>query len=311
MSTTAAPELIDALILIIDDDESTTQSIRNSLSEFKNVKVFHDGESALTFCRARAPDLVLLDVKMPSLDGWAICKEIREMSLLSQCPIIFMSADETTETELKSWEAGGNDFLRKPIVMPALKMRIMSHLTSHWHIEITNRLYHTDILTGLNNRYYFNKHIKEQIAYAERYDSDLSLLLIDINHFTEFNELYGHANGDRAVKRIANVLKQNVGRKPDSVSRYAGEEFTVLLPGTNELGAQSVAQRINNAVNDLNIKFDNEQNQQLSISIGVSSLSAARKKNLDLFNAADQNLLQVKNYLSSPTKACTAALSSI
>lgn len=293
------PELIDALILIVDDDETTTQVIRTALGEFKNVKVCHDGQEALSFCRVQAPDLVLLDVKMPSLDGWAICKEIREMSLLTRCPIIFMSADEDMETEIKSWEAGGSDFLRKPIVSAALTMRVMSHLTSHWHIEITNRLYHTDILTGLNNRYYFDKHIKDQIAFAERYSSDLSLLIVDIDSFTRFNELNGPATGDQAIRRIAGVLKRTVGRKPDSICRHGGEEFAILLPGTNEQGAQSVASRIMDAVNELAIPFDNavenDTKVKLSVTIGCASLSRAKELDVSLFIAADKNLTAKKH----------------
>ena len=295
MDAKTTPDLIDALVLVIDDDVETTGKIRESLEEFRNVKVFNDGEEALAFCRVQTPDIVLLDVNMPALDGWAICKEIREMSMLSRCPIIFLSDDKNVETELKAWEAGGSDFLRKPLVMAALKMRVMSHLTSHWHIEISNRLYHTDTLTGLNNRYYYDKHVKEQMAYAERYNSDLSLLIIDINDFTRFNEKYGYAMGDKAIKKIASALKETVNRKPDSVCRYGGEEFTILLPGTNEQGAKSVSQRLMRAASELCIPFEGSYSEQLTINIGLASMTSMQKSDFSLFDAADKNLTEVKS----------------
>lgn len=294
MATSNVPELIDALILVIDDDEENSLIIRESLNEFKNVKVFRDGESALAFCRIQSPDLVLLDVNMPSLDGWAICKDIREMTLLSHCPIIFMADDQEICNELKAWQADDIDFLRKPIVAAALNMRVMALLTTYWHIEIANRLYHTDILTGLNNRYFFDKHIKDQIAYAERYNSDLSLLIIDIDRLNSFNEKYGHAAGDEAIKQIASVLRHTVNRKPDSVCRYGGEEFAIILPGTNKVGAQKVAQRIQQQIQSLCIGHHSENAQAVSVSIGVSSLCMATECSKSLFEIADASLRETK-----------------
>jgi diguanylate cyclase (GGDEF)-like protein len=294
MSTSTVPELIDALILVIDDDEENTRVIRESLTEFKNVKVFHDGESALAFCRIQSPDLVLLDVEIPPLDGWAMCKDIREMTLLSHCPIIFMADGQHTGNELKVWQNDDIDILRKPIIAAALNMRVMALLTTYWHIEIANRLYHTDILTGLNNRYFFDKHIKDQIAYAERYNSDLSLLIIDIDRLNSFNEKYGDAAGDKAIKQIASVLRHTVNRKPDSVCRYGGEEFAIILPGTNKLGAQKVAQRIQQQIQSLCLGQESEHTQQLTVSIGVSSLCMATQSEQSLFEIADASLQATK-----------------
>lgn len=294
MSTSTVPELIDALILVIDDDEENTRVIRDSLMEFKNVKVFHDGESALAFCRIQSPDLVLLDIEIPSLDGWAVCKDIREMTLLSHCPIIFMANDQRTGNELKVWQDDDIDILRKPIIAAALNMRVMALLTTYWHIEIANRLYHTDILTGLNNRYFFDKHIKDQIAYAERYNSDLSLLIIDIDRLNSFNEKHGDAAGDKAIKQIASVLRQTVNRKPDSVCRYGGEEFAIILPGTNKLGAQKVAQRIQQQIQSLCLGRESEHTERLTVSIGVSSLCMATQSEKSLFEIADASLRETK-----------------
>ena len=290
----AVPDLIDAQVLIVVGDEDTSNVIQSGLTEFNNVEVFHNGDEALNFCRLRAPDIILLDLNIPQC-GLELCREIREMSLLTRCPVIFLSDDTDLQTEVKSWEAGGNDFLRKPISAAALNMRVMSHLTSHWHIEIANRLHHTDALTGLNNRYYFDKHIKEQIAYATRYKSDLSMLIIDINCFRQFNEDYGHAHGDKALKRVATALRSTVSREPDSVCRYAGEEFTVILPGTDNVGASVVANKIIDQVNQLAIPFASELSGFLSVSIGQTCLSTAIEQSETLFSAADKHLKLIKS----------------
>ena len=285
----SVPELIDARILVVVNDEETAATIRSGLTEFNNIHVFDKGDVALSFCRMQTPDLILLDVNMPE-DGLTLCRDIREISLLTRCPVIFLSETETLRDESKHWRFGQTDVLRKPIAAAALNMRVMSHLTTHWHIEIANRLHHTDTLTGLNNRYFFDKHIKEQIAYASRYKSDLSMLIIDINRFRQFNECYGEEQGDCVLKLVASALRRTVNRAPDSVCRYSGEEFTVILPGTDEDGAAVVAEKIFQAINELAIPFETEPSGQLSICIGQACLSHAQEQGESLFVIADRRL---------------------
>lgn len=283
-------QFIDAKILIVDEDEDSANQIKSGLVDFQNVNIFLNGEEALKFCRVNTPDLIIIDAQMPSLDGRNACKQLRETSLLTRCPIIFLAACEKEQTEVACWESGASDFLRKPVAPAALNMRVMSHLTTRWHIEIRNRLYHTDSLTGLKNRYFYEKHIKEQAAYANRYQSDMSILIVNLDSFSAYNLEYGAPEGDNCLKEIAHIMRTNVKREPDCICRYSGAEFIVILPGTDIGGAQVVGEKLVSEVAKAAIPFEQSPERRVTISVGVASLNAVGGSVLDLIDYADKQL---------------------
>ncbi|MFC3095229.1 diguanylate cyclase [Alteromonas sediminis] len=287
-------ELFDSRILIVDDNPSEAAALRQGLVDFENVAVFNSGEDALTYCRTHTPHLIILDAKMPHIDGWTMCRRIREMGLLTRCPIIFLTSCNKEETEIACWESGGTDFLRKPVSPAALNMRVMSHLTTFWHIEISRRLLHTDPLTGLKNRYFYDKHIKEQLAYANRYEGDLALLVIDVDHFKRYNIAYGNEEGDTCLRKIAHILRKAINREPDCICRFGGEEFVIILPATNLIGAMHVGQKIVSAVSEAKLKHSHAPSGVLSVSVGAASFRSLENDACSLIEKAEKQLTLAK-----------------
>jgi len=287
-------ELVDSHILIVNDNKDEADELRKGLFEFENVMVFHSGEEALLYCRTHTPNLIILDAKMPHIDGWNICRRLREMGLLTRCPVIFLTSCQKEETEIACWESGGTDFLRKPVSPAALNMRVMSHLTTYWHVEISRRLLQTDPLTGLKNRYFYDKHIKEQLAYANRYEGDLSILVIDIDHFKRYNIAYGSQEGDNCLRRITQILRKTIYREPDCVCRFGGEEFVIVLPATNLSGALHVGEKIVTAVSKAKIRHSESPTGFLSVSIGAASFRSLESDAFSLIEKAEKQLLLAK-----------------
>jgi diguanylate cyclase (GGDEF)-like protein len=287
-------DIFGAHILLVDDDQMHNEILENSLSEFERISMCNNGSDAIEFCRKQQPDLVVLDVLMPGLDGHEACKVIKTLPNMESCPIIFSTFLNTIEDEVSCWEAGGSDFVGKPVIPLTLKRRIFAHLQVKLRADQDRALSNQDPLTGLFNRRFFDDYYARQYSLAKRMGSDLSVIVFDIDYFKQFNDTYGHAEGDKCLKQVANSIGKFANRPTDAAVRFGGEEFVLVLPNTNLAGAKHLVAGIFKDIDALNIEHSSSELGRVSVSAGIATL-ANYAQETDLFIEADKNLYCAKN----------------
>ncbi len=236
-------------IMVIDDEEMIRRLLEKRLrAAGYEVHAYDGAVAALPEIERVRPDLILLDVNMPVMDGTEACRRITESH--PGIPVIFLTARGDVEDRVTGFEAGGRDYILKPFHVAELLARVQTALREKAAKEAAERraetfeiLAITDPLTGVSNRRYFDMRFSEEIERAKRYGSDLSCLMIDIDNFKSINDTYGHAAGDRVLVEVAAVVKGRM-RTTDFVARFGGEEFVVLLPETDIAAAATIADRI-------------------------------------------------------------------
>lgn len=293
-------------ILVADDEPVNRALIQRRLErEGYRVLTVPNGSQAVEKAKEFLPDLVLLDVMMPEMDGMDACRLIKEDETTRDIPIIFLSARDETEMKVSGLSLGANDYISKPFKAEELLARVhvairmkserdnlrTSAKEATARAEVAQQRAMTDALTGLLNRYGLQHILSHEHAEARRYDRPLSCLMIDLDNFKLANDRYGHAAGDQALQQVASVLKEVV-RKADTVFRYGGEEFLVLLPETDLEGARALAEKIRAAVATQPLG-DERHSFALTLSAGATSLCENESGN-DMIARADMALYQAK-----------------
>jgi diguanylate cyclase (GGDEF)-like protein len=294
-------DITNALILLVDDDKLNTLITAKSLEQFRNVKAVHSGAKAITFCKETPPDLVLLDVVMPGLDGHATCRVLRTLEGMENCPIIFSTSLESVEDEINCWDAGGTDFVSKPVSPATLQKRIQSHLRLKLKSDKQNALAAFDSLTGLRNRRFFDDYYQEQLRLGRRNKTDLAVAVIGIDNFKQYNDYYGQAQGDLCLKFVAKIITEQLHRPTDVAVRYDGEEFVLVLPNTDIEGARFIASNIMSQFEKQATPHAQSSLKKITLSAGLASLGST-DSDADLFSVAEQRLYSVKN---AGRNACT------
>jgi diguanylate cyclase (GGDEF)-like protein len=246
-------------VLVVDDQDSVRVAIAAELDHAGHrVLEAHDAEWALELFERHRPDLVLLDVTMPHLDGYWLARQLRAREAGTWTPIIFLSARDQDLDLWRGIEAGGDDYLVKPVspIVLAAKMRAMQRLQamrsrlvglSEELREANERLRllsEVDELTGLANRRGFARVLHERIAEARENGSPLTLVVCDVDHFKAYNDALGHVEGDACLREVAGVLQRSCRRPGDFATRYGGEEFALILPDTPRSGAMTFARAL-------------------------------------------------------------------
>jgi diguanylate cyclase (GGDEF)-like protein len=284
----------DCTLLIIDDVPANIQVLAEALRNDYKVRVATSGAEGLALARQNPPDLILLDVMMPNLDGFEVCRELKDDPITAQIPVIFISARNGFDDEEHGLDLGAVDYIAKPFHLPIVRARVRNHLLLKRRADLLEDLAHVDSLTGIANRRRFDETMGVELRRCLRSQIPLSLLLIDIDHFKQYNDHYGHGLGDLCLNRVANTLSENLGRAADLVARYGGEEFAVIIPGTDTLGARNIAERMRKAVYDK--KIAHCDGQFVSISIGAASLIPnGSTTSRQLIDAADKQLYAAKD----------------
>lgn len=293
-------------ILVADDEPVNRALIQRRLErDGYRVLTVPNGHEAVEKTRELLPDLVILDVMMPEMDGLQACRLIKEDETTSDIPVIFLSARDETDMKVSGLTLGANDYISKPFKAEELLARVQvairlkrerDHLRSSAEeatarAEVAHERAMTDALTGLLNRYGLQHVLAREHAEARRYNRPLSCLMIDLDNFKTANDRFGHAAGDLALQRVARVLREVV-RKADTVFRYGGEEFLVLLPETDLEGAAALAEKIRTAVAAHRLGND-ERAFNLTMSAGASSLCENESGN-DMIARADMALYKAK-----------------
>ncbi|WP_159982440.1 MULTISPECIES: diguanylate cyclase [unclassified Novosphingobium] len=261
-----------ATILIVDDEISNIEIMNAVLEDDYEVCFSTSGEQALETARTTLPDLVLLDVLMPGIDGFEVCRQLKGDPLLADIPVIFTTGLGDTADEMRGLSLGAIDYVTKPIQPAILRARVGNHVELKRLRDQLASMAVTDALTGLSNRRQLEKALHTETARLARTGDWLSVIMLDIDFFKQFNDTYGHPAGDRCISMVASALTRAVKRASDLSARYGGEEFACILPGADPHGAELVAQEIILQVQSLNIPHERSQiSPFITVSIGVAS----------------------------------------
>ncbi|MBV8855835.1 MAG: diguanylate cyclase [Acidobacteria bacterium] len=294
------------VILVADDEPVNLALIRRRLEwEHYRVETAEDGGQAVEAARRVLPDLIILDVMMPVLDGLQACRLLKEDPATRDIPVIFLSALDDTDTKVRGLSLGANDYVSKPFRVEELLARVSVAIRMKLErdrlrqraeelrrsAEAASELSMTDALTGLLNRYGLHRALQRELAEARRYARPLSCLLIDIDFFKAVNDTYGHAVGDTALAQAARVIAESV-RGSDVVCRYGGEEFLILAPETGLEGARALADKIRLAFS-ARLFGDAGRVFPLTLSAGVAQLAPDESGN-DMIARADEALYHAK-----------------
>ncbi|MGE4511629.1 MAG: diguanylate cyclase, partial [Sulfurimonadaceae bacterium] len=259
-------------LLIVDDMAINIQMLSDLLKEDYRIKVAKSGAKALEILReSDGIDLILLDVVMPEMDGYEVCKILKNDPATQNIPVIFVTSNDTLENEEYGLNLGAVDYIKKPFHPMIVKIRVRNHINLKLKSDMLEELSMYDGLTHIPNRRYFNERYESEYKEALREKKSLAVMMIDIDSFKHYNDNYGHGKGDDALLRVANVLKESLKRPSDTVARYGGEEFVVVLKDTTKEGAQNIAQTLVSAVEALKLPHAYSQaSEYVTISVGVA-----------------------------------------
>lgn len=234
-----------ARLLIVDDQPINIQTLYQIFSGDCAVFMATSGEAALEFCRTQPlPDLILLDVVMPGLDGIETCRRLKAMSATADVPVLFVSAHNDAVNEAQALEAGGMDFISKPVTPAVVRARVRNHLTLKAQSDLLRELAFVDVLTGAANRRRLDDALSAEWRRCRRNGTSLAALMIDIDHFKTYNDYLGHLAGDKCLQRVAALLMRGFSRSHDLVGRFGGEEFVCLMPECDISGAAQKAREL-------------------------------------------------------------------
>ncbi len=266
-------------VLVVDDTAENVELLLELLSDKYDVMVALTGESAIELTKEELPDLILLDIMMPNMDGYRVCEILKESEETAPIPIIFLTAKDDEDSIEKAYSVGGVDYVSKPFKPKELFARIAKELKVQELIvklqesqKTLELLSSTDTLTSLYNRRYFLQRAQENLEFMQRYNTELTLIMIDIDDFKAVNDTYGHNLGDEVLVSFSALLKE-LGRKSDVVCRWGGEEFVVLFPHTDIFNANNIAKKLQNALKKLPINLLNGKELYFTVSIGLTAFS--------------------------------------
>ncbi|WP_321530312.1 diguanylate cyclase [uncultured Desulfuromonas sp.] len=260
-------------ILIVDDEKVNLRILRDILQAEAAVILAKDGAQAIRKATQFHPDLILLDVMMPDRSGFEVLGELKSDAATGRIPVIFVTALSDVENEKKGLKLGACDYIYKPFDAEIVKARIDLHLQLVRQRKMLEELANIDALTSIANRRKYEEVFEMEWRIALRSGKSLSVVMVDIDCFKQFNDLYGHAAGDAALKQVARTLSANLKRPGDFVARYGGEEFVVLLPDTGLDGSLHIMQTCRQAIEALRIEHGNSNAAPvLTISAGAYTL---------------------------------------
>jgi len=282
-------------LLIVDDEKSNIVLLRQILGKEYTVYAAKNGPEALEVASERLPDVILLDILMPGMNGYEVISALKNFTLTRTIPVIFITALNDPKDEEKGLLLGAADYINKPFSPAVVKLRVQNQIKILNYINIIKRMGMTDQLTDLPNRRSFEERIRMEWNRAIRDNTPISVLILDIDRFKHYNDTYGHWQGDVALKTVAKVLMYETKRLSDFVARMGGEEFVVILANTDALGAFEVAENIRKNIESTQIPLEDGQTNTITVSIGVNTQIPTLGSSIDEFlGYADSALYTAK-----------------
>jgi diguanylate cyclase (GGDEF)-like protein len=257
-------------ILVVDDERLNVEVLKGLLRDQYSIMVAMNGEQALEAARSETrPDLILLDIMMPRMDGYEVCQKLKADQNTKEIPVIFVTAMTSTDDETKGFDVGAVDYITKPIKIAVAKARIKTHLELKAQKDHLATLSMRDGLTGVANRRKFDAYFENEYQKALTEHINLPLLMIDIDCFKSYNDYYGYLEGDDALKQIAKTIESKMESSTDMVARYGGELFSCVLPVRDYHAMVAIAETILDAIRALKIPHEaSTVSDNLTVSIG-------------------------------------------
>lgn len=284
-------------ILIVDDEKFNRLMLSELLLPDYEVFLAKNGEQAIACARATPPpDLILLDVIMPGMDGYEVLRRLRADERTCNIPVMFITGMCEAEDETKGLDMGAVDYVLKPFRSAVVRARVRNHMSYIWQRKQLEQEAFIDGLTGIPNRRRFDQVMDMEWRRANRHGSQLSVAMVDIDYFKQYNDTYGHGAGDEALRQIAAVMLQVINRSGELAARYGGEEFVVLLPEIERDEAVRIAERIRYAVEALGLRHETSSVASfVTISVGgVSVVPSVNTTVAELLALADNQLYLAK-----------------
>ncbi|MBM5572581.1 MULTISPECIES: diguanylate cyclase [Deefgea] len=283
-------------ILVVDDSASNRQLLGELLQADYTVLLAKNGEQALLRARDLKPDLILLDVMMPEMDGYEVLRLLKADPQTAPIGVIFITGLDTPDDEERGLLMGASDYITKPFHSAVVKARVAVHMQVARQRRMLEILANIDALTELPNRRQLDVVLAAECSRAGRTGNPLSVALLDVDYFKLYNDYYGHAMGDRVLQTIASVLNGKMKRPSDLAARYGGEEFVLIMPDTLIDGALELAQELCQAIASLQIPHEKSKDYAcVTVSIGIASSSAKVPPTAEsLLQVADARLYHAK-----------------
>lgn len=289
-----------ATILIVDDMSTNLMMLSDILKDDYNIKISKTGEKAIELCKNLDIDLVLLDIEMPLMNGYEVCKNLKNCEKTKNIPIIFVSAKNSEEDEEYGLNLGAIDYISKPFSKVIIKARVKNQIKLKQKTELLEKLSNYDGLTNIKNRRYFDDRLTQVYKDSKIKNTNLALMMIDIDFFKPYNDNYGHGKGDEALKIVAKTLENSIlntlDRPNDLVARYGGEEFVVLLSNIDLKELEEISNRVVKAIRDENIEHKfSKVASYLTISLGAVLYKSSNDLSIaSIMKSADEALYEVK-----------------
>ncbi len=281
------------LILIVEDSSVNGRMCEKLLNKNGyDTAICSDGESAIEFLNTNSPDLILLDIVMPGIDGYEFCRVMKGNPKLKDTPIIFLSSMNDEKSIIKGFESGAVDFVTKPFRHQELIARTKTHIELKKTKEKLIKMAITDELTGLVNRRYFMGRLLHEYERIKRYETVFTVLMIDLDNFKKINDTYGHQAGDVVLRTVSDTMRLSL-RLSDIIGRIGGEEFAVILPETDISPGLVIGERLRKRVETLEMPY-RDIKIRITISIGASPSSTDDLSIDDVFQRSDSALYRAK-----------------
>ena len=274
-------------LLIVDDCRSDQKLLAGILKpEGYHVILASTGVEALAIVQSEDIDLVLLDILMPEMDGYHVCRHLKQNTLTRNIPVIFLTALTEQESEIAGLNLGAIDYVTKPIVASILKARVRNHVDMKKYRDSLEMISLFDYLTTIPNRRYFEFQLEKEWRRSLRTQDYISVFFIDIDSFKQYNDQFGHAAGDDCLKLVAAAINRKARRTGDFVARIGGEEFALIAPASGYQGAGVLGDIICKTV---------RENSPVTVSIGIATASVTQESSPQgLMRQADEALYQAK-----------------
>jgi diguanylate cyclase (GGDEF)-like protein len=283
-------------ILVVDDMAENFKLLNHMLGQDYRMLYATNGRHGMDLAFTAKPDIILLDVMMPELDGYEVCARLKANPVTRSIPVIFVTAMKCAADEARGLDVGAIDYITRPFSPAIVRARVRNHLELKRHRDYLGNLSATDGLTGIPNRRHFEQILEREWRRAMRNHSGLSLIMMDIDFFKGFNDHYGHLSGDDCLRHVAQALAESTQRPFDLVARYGGDEFACVLPETEAAGAVSIADKLREQVHALHIPHARSLvADHVTLSLGVATLvPESVQLPSDLIEQADRHLFKAK-----------------
>ena len=282
-------------VLIVSNQQETIQWMQSMLSREHQVQVMTSGGGALCAAMELAPALILMELPLPDMEGLTLVTAIHDMVWGQNHPAILVIGEADVQMEKQALHLGAADYFVRPLYREITEMRIFNHIRSVQNIRMLDSLCKTDPLTGISNRRDFESRLTMEWNRALREHSVLSMLMVDVDYFKRVNDTYGHIRGDILLRNLAQCMKETLRRGTDLVARIGGEEFAVLLPGTDLEGACTVAEGLRREIHGKKLQRPEGKEDFITVSIGAACVIPTMGKTPEtLSDSADHALYQAK-----------------